>query len=91
VWAKGFKPFPKTQVLQFSEYQGADVVRYCPAGFMAVSSIAVSLPTGQVLCTTQIGNDDVAQLGWSYKPGGCTSGPPDNGWWLHTLTCSKFY
>jgi hypothetical protein len=89
VWSRQFKPIPDTTTLTWYESFGVVATRYCPAGYAAMSSTAIEVPSGTCVCQTQIFNySSNGQAGDTWAGcGQCSIG--DIGY-LHQLVCSKF-
>ncbi|WP_207002632.1 hypothetical protein, partial [Trinickia mobilis] len=88
---KAFKPIPDTVTVAWVESFGATgATRYCPAGYAAMSSNAIEIPSGEFSCETQVFNNSATgQSGSAFA--GCGQGVISDYGYYHQVVCSKFY
>lgn len=87
VWGKQTAKVPTTQILSFAEAAFVPTTRYCPAGYAAIGSIAISAPSGQSVCLATVFNL-VSGTGSQYS-GSCAYALAGDSQFSHYLTCMK--
>lgn len=82
------KDKPETLTFYTYNYAGIDTFNYCPDKYFVLSSLAVSSPSGRVVCTTIRANPN-DEVSYSMTRGACVLPVGDENWY-HEMTCARF-